>query len=312
MAIDEVVRERRVRGAGLDLFVGERGDAEHPTVLLIHGFPDTSAVWTPLAERLSADHHVVTYDVRGAGRSDVPTKRADFDLALLVQDVAAVADAVSPSKPVHLVAHDWGSIQGWEAVVTPGLDGRFASYTSISGPPIDHAGLKLRVSRGGGFAELRKTLSQALHSWYIAFFHLPVLPKLMARGSRTPKLWAAALHRIEGVQGDAEWPAPTFGADFEHGIDLYRANIRPRLRHPVRGHATCPVQLIVPLKDRYVTPALIEGLEDWAPVLWRRSVPAGHWVVRTHPDLISEWVRQVVAYVESGTTSPELEQARIA
>jgi pimeloyl-ACP methyl ester carboxylesterase len=304
--------DRRVEGAGLELFVTERGNANGPTVVLIHGFPDTSAVWGPVAGALSTDCHVVTYDVRGAGRSDVPKGRADYALPLLVDDLAAVIDAVSPDGPVHLVAHDWGSIQGWEAVTTQRLAGRMASYTSISGPPIDHAGLWARRHRTRKLADLRKALRQALHSWYIVYFHLPFLPELMAKGSRTPAMWAKALHRIEGAPTDESWPAPTFGADFAHGVELYRANIRSRMANPTLGHATCPVQLIVPLKDRYVTPALLEGLDEWADVMWRRPVDAGHWVVRTQPEAVAGWVREVIAYVERGTESAELERDRVA
>jgi pimeloyl-ACP methyl ester carboxylesterase len=304
--------DRRVAGAGLELFVTERGDPDRPSVVLVHGFPDTSAVWGPMAEDLATDCHVVTYDVRGAGRSDVPTQRTDYALARLVDDLAAVIDAVSPDHPVHLVAHDWGSIQGWEAVTTQRLAGRFASYTSISGPPIDHAGLWARQHRTRRLADLRKAVWQALHSWYIVYFHLPYLPELMAKGSRTQAIWAKALHRLEGAPTDESWPAPTFGADFAHGVELYRANIRSRMANPTLGHATCPVQLIVPMKDRYVTPALLDGLEEWTDVMWKRPVDAGHWVVRTRATQLAGWVREVIAYVEDGTESADLEHGRVA
>ena len=46
----------------------------------------------------------------------------------------------------------------------------------------------------------------------------------MMRPRRANQLWAAALHR-EGVPTDDRWPAPTFGSDFAHGVDLYRANV---------------------------------------------------------------------------------------
>ncbi len=66
---------RRVQGAGLSLFVTEAGDPGRPTILLVHGFPDTSAVWDPVVDRLTDSFHVVRYDVRGAGLSDVPPRR---------------------------------------------------------------------------------------------------------------------------------------------------------------------------------------------------------------------------------------------
>jgi pimeloyl-ACP methyl ester carboxylesterase len=306
------VIERRIAGSGLHLALTERGDPSQPTVVLVHGFPDTSAVWNPLAEALASDFHVVTYDVRGAGHSDVPQSQADYALPKLVDDLAAVIDAVSPDAPVHLVAHDWGSIQAWEAVTTDRLAGRFATYTSISGPPIDHAGLWARRQRSSGWGGLLSALRQGVHSWYIVFFHLPVLPTVMAKGKFNQRLWARALHRVEGAPTDAAWPAATFGADFGHGVNLYRANIRDRFRRPTLRHTETPVQLIVPLHDRYVTPALLEGLENWSSLTWRREVDAGHWVVRTHPEELAGWVTEAIEFARRGTESEALAAGRSA
>lgn len=298
------MKTRCVDGAGdLSLSVSEAGDPGLTTILLVHGFPDTSAVWDPVVERLRESFHVVRYDVRGAGRSGVPESRSGYALALLVDDMAAVADATSPGRRVHLVAHDWGSIQGWEAVTTAALSDRFASYTSISGPPIDHAGLWARRRRTLRPSDLLASVRQALHSWYIAFFQLPRIPELMARSGRAARLCAKALHRIEGAGADEAWPAPTFGADFAHGVELYRANVRSRLLHPEARHTEVPVQLVIPLRDRYVTPGLLDGLEDWTSEMWRRPVDAGHWVIRTNPDFIAAAVRDIVAYVEKRTES---------
>ena len=305
-----MVIQARVRGAGLSLSVTEHGERGRPTIVLVHGFPDTSAVWGPLADRLASDLHVVSYDVRGAGRSDTPTGRAGYALAVLIEDLAAVVDQTSPDAPVHLVAHDWVSIQGWEAVTSEGLAERFASFTSISGPPLDHAALWLRRHSSLSPHDLRQVLSQALHSWYIAYFRLPLLPELMTRSSRAANLWAAALHRIEHAQTDEHWPAPTFGTDFSHGVELYRANVYGR-RRPVAGHTDVPVQLIVPMRDRYVTPALLDGLEEWTSLMWRRPVDAGHWVIRSNPDGVAVWVREVVAFVEDGVESVGLHSYRM-
>ena len=95
-------------------------------------------------------------------------------------------------------------------------------------------------------------------------------------------------------------------------MELYRANVRSRLRHPVARHTDVPVQLLVPLRDRYVRPALLSGLETWTSLMWRRPVDAGHWVIRTNPDDVARWVREVVAYVEDGTEAADLRQWRVA
>ncbi len=125
------------------------------------------------------------------------------------------------------------------------------------------------------------------------------------------RIWGKALHRIEGAPSDDKWPAPTFGSDFAHGVNLYRANVFSRMRHPVAKHTSTPVQIIVPTKDRYVTPALLEGLEEWASVVWRRPVEAGHWVIRIQPANVARWIGEVIDFVESGTEAPDLAACRI-
>lgn len=47
-------------------------------------------------------------------------------------------------KPFHLAAHDWGSIQAWEAVTDLKLAGKILSFSTISGPCLDHVALYLR------------------------------------------------------------------------------------------------------------------------------------------------------------------------
>jgi pimeloyl-ACP methyl ester carboxylesterase len=113
----EVTQRRVTSSDGTSLVVYERGDLGAPTVLLVHGYPDNHAVWDAVAEDLAADQHVVTYDVRGIGASDKPRERAAYRVDRLVDDLFAVAGAVSPDSPVHVVGHDWGSVQAWEAMV---------------------------------------------------------------------------------------------------------------------------------------------------------------------------------------------------
>jgi pimeloyl-ACP methyl ester carboxylesterase len=306
------VVHRRIRGSGLDLAVTEGGDPSGPTVLMVHGFPESSAVWVPLSHILSKEFHAVAYDVRGSGASDVPDTGAEYALPLLVADMAAVIDAMSPGAPVHLVAHDWGSIQGWEAVTSDALAGRIASFTSISGPPLDHVALWARRHRTWKPADLRILLGQAAHSWYIALFHLPYLPNAVIRGVTAQRHLAAFWHRRIGTPAGPQPPVSTKVDDFAHGLELYRANVRRRLRHPVLGHTEAPVQIIVPKLDRYVTPSLLDGLERWSPVVWRREVDAGHWIIRSHPNEVADWVRQVVAFVETGDEVEDLARWRVA
>jgi hypothetical protein len=66
------------------------------------------------------------------------------------------------------------------------------------------------------------------------------------------------------------------------------------------------------MADRYVTPALLDGLENWSSLVWRRQSDAGHWIIRSHPDEVARWVREVIAFVEEGSESDELARSRVA
>ena len=55
-----------------------------------------------------------------------------------------------------------------------------------------------------------------------------------------------------------------------------------------------PVQLIVPTKDAFITPALFDDVESFAPDLRRLDVVAPHWVVQTQPQLVADAVRAFV------------------
>ncbi|MFJ6213324.1 alpha/beta fold hydrolase [Streptomyces sp. NPDC092296] len=294
-------RRRTVHSGGLPLAVVEQGDPARPTVLLVHGYPDTHRVWDDIAADLAADHHVVRYDVRGAGASGTPRDRAGYRLELLAADLFAVAYAVSPGRPVHLAAHDWGSIQSWEAVTSPGAEQRIASYTSLSGPCPDHVGhwYRDRLARPTP-RHLRQLLVQSAHSWYIAAFHLPLLaPALWRHG--LARHWARLLARREGVTPRPGHPQPTLARDAVHGIELYRANFRPRLRHPGRRGTAVPVQLVTLTADRYVRPVLSAGLERWAPRLTRRTLRAGHWsALLEQGPAVAGLVREFAARTEAG------------
>ncbi|AHH96019.1 SDR family oxidoreductase [Kutzneria albida] len=297
-----------VTSHGVRLAVFEQGDPERQTVLLVHGYPDTHAVWDEVAEALAEDYHVVRYDVRGAGASQVPSTQDGYRLELLGADLMAVADAVSPHQPVHVVAHDWGSIQSWEAVTEPGNEHRIASYTSISGPCLDHVGHWMR--RRPTPRVLGQLINQQLHSWYIVAFHLPVLAKAAWRLG-LGRNWAKVLARLEGVRRRPGHPAPTITSDGVHGISLYRANFIPRLRNPRERRTTVPVQVIQPVGDRYATMALAEGLQRWVPKLWLRKVMARHWAPVTHPEAITRMVREFVGHVDGAPASLALRRDQV-
>lgn len=286
-------------GVRLSALASGTGDAV--PVLLVHGYPDTAAVWDPVARVLERRYRVIRYDARGAGASETPTGRSGYRVARLAADVRLVAAAACPGRQVHLVGHDWGAVTGWEAVTEPDAHSWAASYTSISGPCLDHVAhwtrdrLRARTARGAG--ELARQLA---HSWYIAAFQLPVVPELAWRRVLGPG-WARRL-RGEGVPAAAARPASTLIDDAVHGLGLYRANRGAALGHRPRDRvAAVAVQLVVPRRDRYVTPALAGSAAGWASPLWRRHLDTGHWgALTSHAEETAGFVDSFIRHVRDG------------
>ncbi|POM22286.1 putative oxidoreductase SadH [Actinomadura rubteroloni] len=301
------VRVRRVRGDGVDLAVYEQGDPALPTVLLVHGYPDTHAVWDEVAARLVDRFHVVRYDVRGSGASSRPYGRRRYTFAYLMADLRAVLDAAAPDRKVHLVGHDWGSIQSWEAVRT--MPDRFASFTSISGPSLDHVGRWTRGKlRRPTPRNLRRLAGQGLRSWYIGFFQTPLVPEALWRAG-IGRPFARALETGEGVAPRPGHPARTLPRDGSAGVGLYRANMAERLLRPRDPSTAVPTQVIVPTRDRFVSPHLVGGLGAHVPDLSLRTIAAGHWVPRSRPDVVARWIAEHIGRVTGAPLAPAQERA---
>jgi pimeloyl-ACP methyl ester carboxylesterase len=291
------VRRRTVTSGGVDLAVFEMGDPDAPPVLLVHGYPDTHRVWDPVAEDLAADHHVIRYDVRGAGASGRPRHLRGYRLDQLADDLFAVARAVSPDRPVHVAGHDWGSTQAWHAATDERAAGLLASFTTMSGPCLDHVGhwFRARFTRPTP-RNLAQALRQQLKSWYIAVFQVPLLGPALWRLALADR-WVEVLRVTEGVRRRPGHPAGTLLDDAVHGISLYRANMLPRTTSPAERVARVPVQLITLTRDRYVSPSLAGAdLGRWAPELRRRKIRAGHWsALAEHAPAVAELIRAFAA-----------------
>ncbi|TDD62880.1 alpha/beta fold hydrolase [Kribbella antibiotica] len=255
-----------------------------PVLVAVHGYPDNARLWEPVARELSNDFRVVTYDVRGAGESDQPRERTAYRLERLEDDFLAVLDAVSPDRPVHLLAHDWGSIQSWHFVTSERLRGRISSYVSISGPSLDHAGFFIRNHRPVG-----QVIRQLAHSWYVYYFHLPWLPEHGWRRGWAHKVFGRLEQSADGLP--SETGERSLG-DYVNGLNLYRANVFQRMLKPAERHTDVPVLAVSPDGDAFVTTPLQTDIARWAPNLTVRVVRGGHWMPRNDPGLVAQLVRE--------------------
>ncbi len=93
----------RVNVRGVELEVEDHG--EGVPVVLLHGFPLSAAMWTPVRTALEQAARVITPDQRGFGGSDKPT--AGYAMAELAADALALADALGLDRFV-LGGHSMG------------------------------------------------------------------------------------------------------------------------------------------------------------------------------------------------------------
>jgi pimeloyl-ACP methyl ester carboxylesterase len=248
----------RIAVDGVELNVRVEGDGE--PVLLLHGFPDSAALWRKVVpELVRAGYRTVAFDQRGFGDSDAPTGTRNYALSRLAQDALGVMDALGIGK-AHLVGHDWGSAVGW--LLAGNHPERFRSFTALS---VGHA----RAYAAAGFQQFKK-------AWYIVVALAPGVGEALARA----RDWR--LFRV-GTAGHPE--ADRWIADLSRpgrltaAFNLYRANSltvtdHPNLRIPALGvWSTGDVVLTeaqMTLSAKYVDSSWryerFEGSSHWLPL----------------------------------------------
>ena len=100
--------ERTIPGDGADVFCRIAGDG--PPLLLLHGYPQTGAMWAGIAPRLAERFTVVVPDLRGYGRSSVPPSDAGneaYSKRRMGRDMAAVMTALGHER-FAVAGHDRG------------------------------------------------------------------------------------------------------------------------------------------------------------------------------------------------------------
>lgn len=297
---------------GVRIAAYEEGNRDGPTVVLVHGFPDSHVLWDGVVPLLAGRFRVIRYDNRGVGSSSAPKAASEYTMERFADDFAAVATTLCPGRPVHVLAHDWGSVGVWEYLSRPGGGDRVASFTSVSGPGQDQlaayivGGLR-RPWRPRTFA---RALAQALRLTYLAFFSVPVLAPLVLRLALTSR--AVRRHMVDGIPDEKIHHSAGLAVDAARSVKVYRANCsRPFTRRRAIPTVDVPVQLIVNTEDRYVRPYVFDDAPRWAPRLWRRDIRAGHFSPMSHPQVMAAAVHDFADLAEGRRPARALLRAQV-
>ncbi|HEY6598645.1 MAG TPA: alpha/beta hydrolase [Pseudomonadales bacterium] len=158
------VSHRIVAANGIRLHIAECGQG--PTVLMIHGFPESWYSWRyQLPALAAAGYHAVALDVRGYGRSSKPTTVPDYRMTKMVGDVVGLVTSFG-TNPVTVVGHDHGAPIAWmSALLRPDL------FRGVAGLSVPYAAPG--VATGMRPTERMRAMAGGDKEFYAMYFQEP-------------------------------------------------------------------------------------------------------------------------------------------
>jgi pimeloyl-ACP methyl ester carboxylesterase len=267
-----------IDGNGMTFRCRVAGDTGEP-VILLHGFPETSHMWTQLMPALAgAGYRCLAPDQRGYSPGARPDGVDAYRYEELVSDVFALADAAGFER-FHLIGHDWGAIVGWAVLGSNGHE-RIASYTSLS---IPHNLAFARATYEDEGGELYRTILQLLlteggpEAAFLANDAAALRGAYTHSSAEEINEYIDVLSQPGAMAAAANW----YRASRAHKRALEELGV------PF-GEVTTPTLLIWGKNDPYVRRMSV----DLAPPFMKGEyrvveADAGHWIAQEAPDLVA-------------------------
>jgi pimeloyl-ACP methyl ester carboxylesterase len=230
-----------------------------PLVVFIHGFPDFWYSWRHQMDALSKSYQTVAIDMRGYNLSDRPKGVENYDMRLLVGDVAAVIKHLGKDKAI-VAGHDWGGAVAWQlAMHVPQMVEKLV-IVNLPHPQ-------------GLSRELAGNAQQQKNSQYARNFQ--------QEGAHL-KLTAEGLAQLAPEPVRAKYKEAFERSDFEAMLNYYKRNYP---REPYTENKTpmpkvqAPVLMFHGLKDWALLPGALNNTWEWLERdLTLVTIPgAGHW-----------------------------------
>lgn len=268
--------EYRIRANGMEFRATLYGmENSGNGLVLLHGFPEMSVMWEPLAQAAAkAGYRVVAFDQRGYSPGARPGGIENYQLDLLASDVTAIADQLGFSR-FHLMGHDWGSIVGWR--VTQLYSERILSWAAMA---IPHVGLFLQ--------SVTENPEQQERSAYIKLLRYPVLPEFFSlyAGQRNLKGFLNRLpeaHQTQYLKLLREPGAMTAALNWYRALDNNAINHNPSLMQPTKA----PTLFIWGTQDTVVAPSVINQLPEFVSNYYHEvELNTGHSIIQTDADAV--------------------------
>jgi haloacetate dehalogenase len=267
-------RKIRTSGATINVTYGGSGTP----VLLLHGYPETHAMWHKVAPALARDYQVVCADLRGYGDSSKPKGLPDhsnYSKRAMALDMAEVMTALGHPR-FHVVGHDRGGRVAHRLARDHGQ--RVTSLTVLDISPT----LKMYQSTNLQFAK-------AYYHWFFLIQKTPLPEKMLA--SLGPRY---ILGRIGRSHGGLKHFSPAVQREYIRCFDAhstcedYRASATIDLVHDRKDLKRKLKMPVLALWGRQgVIEALFDCLTDWREVaadVRGRALQCGHFIPEEKPE----------------------------
>jgi len=256
-----------------------------PPLLLLHGYPQTRAIWHKVAPALARRFTVVAADLRGYGDSSKPATSADhapYSKREMARDPVALMQALGYAR-FRLAGHDRG--------------GRVAHRLAMDWPERVERLAVLDISPTlAMYEQTTMGFAMAYYHWFFLIQPAPFPERMIAADPlaflRAKMHGGSAGGRIFDEAAWREYVRCFDEATIHASCEDYRAAASIDLEHDRADRAgerrvTCP--LLALWGERGVVHRFFRPLEDWMRVaddVRGRALPAGHYLAEEVPELV--------------------------
>lgn len=276
------LEQRSANGILINVRHGGRG----PPLLLLHGFPQTHAIWHRIAPNLAPHYTLVMPDLRGYGDSDKPDSGADhapYSKRVMALDVLELMRSLGHMR-FFVCGHDRG--------------GRVAHRLALDHPAAVQKLMVLDIAPTLTMYE--RTTMEFARDYYHWFFLIQAAPLPETLIQADPKFY---LHKKIGGwgSGGTSFFDPRAVAEYERCFSAaaihamcedYRASATIDLEHDrfdAQARVRCPMRVL--WGERGVVHRLFTPIADWqakAVEVSGRSTPTGHYIPEEAPALLAQ------------------------
>ena len=277
-------RRELVRANGIDINAAIGPKRDGPALLLLHGYPQTHAIWHKVAPRLAERFNVVATDLRGYGDSAKPAaseRHESYSKRVMARDQVEAMQALGFGR-FFLVGHDRGA--------------RVSHRLAVDHPDRVEKLVVLDIAPTlAMYEQTTEAFARAYWHWFFLILPAPVPEDMIgsdAKGYLRAKM-ADSLTR--GVFAPAAW------AEYERcftpgaihaSCEDYRAAASIDLEHDradrdARRGIRCPVLAL--WGARGIIGTCFRPIEEWKRVaadVRGRDVPSGHYIPEEAPDVL--------------------------